>query len=323
MRHTLPRRPPLGGGTVTPDAPTRRAFLRAAAAVGGGATVGCLGNGGPDPATQVENKRDALSKYEDVKATLGEGYQTTAKYVRTDGGALGEVFVNFDAPSLDPTTPNAVLYTLTEDGVYEPLGCKWFVPAEEADSPPSLFGKEFRGPIESDVPFVPKHYALHVWVYRDNPEGLFARYNPAVEPPSFVDDVERARDAIGKYQTGAKAQEAGYANTEKCAPGDGGAYGVPFVREGAVDSGGTDLGNPPVLLYRVTENWSYVLLGAEWYVPAEEADEPPTMFGQRFHDPAPAHSAKVDQPKHYGLHAWLFRANPAGMFAPYNPAFTC
>jgi hypothetical protein len=28
-------------------------------------------------------------------------------------------------------------------------------------------------------------------------------------------------------------------------------------------------------------------------------------------------------PAYYDLHVWLYRDNPSGMFAPYNPAVTC
>jgi hypothetical protein len=28
-------------------------------------------------------------------------------------------------------------------------------------------------------------------------------------------------------------------------------------------------------------------------------------------------------PVHYDLHAWIFKHNPAGVFAQYNPRVTC
>jgi hypothetical protein len=30
---------------------------------------------------------------------------------------------------------------------------------------------------------MPKHYDLHVWLYKRNPAGLFAAYNPRVQCP--------------------------------------------------------------------------------------------------------------------------------------------
>lgn len=296
---------------------SRRAFLATTAAVG--AASGCLG-GGPSPSEKLDEYRSDLETYADVGAALRAGYRTTAKFVRTDEGVLGEPLVDFQVESVDPTRPNGLLYAITEAGTYEPLGCKWYVPADETDDPPSLFGREFDGPFESDVPFVPEHYALHAWVFRDNPEGTFARYNPAVEVPDVVDSIATARDALSDYATGRKATDAGYRNTEKCVGGDDGSYGVAFVREERPEQ--LSVEKPPILLFRVTENWSYVLLGAEWYVP-EEVDEPPSLFGREFEGPTAGHSPKVDQPEHYGLHAWLFRTNPEGMFARYNPSLTC
>lgn len=312
------------GGDRSTGGSSRRGVLRASAALGASfvttSLTGCLARG-PSPREQVEEHREALAAYTDVRAAISDGYRTTATFVQTGEGTLGEVFVDFEVSDVDPTNPHALLYTLTAEGAYEPLGCKWYVPADQADSAPSLFGMEFAGPYESDVPFLPRHYALHVWLFRDNPDGLFARYNPAVEPPAMLEDVRTARTALSSYSTGQEATAAGYRNTEQCVGTDRGAYGVPFVREGTASSGGLDLRQPPVLLYRVTENWSYVLLGAEWYVPVER--ERPSRFGKSFHDPRPAHSPKVDQPRHYGLHAWLFRANPRGLFEQCNPTVQC
>jgi len=301
---------------------SRRSFLASSAAISSAATLsGCLG--GKDPEQQVEEHRESLERYADVATTVEEGYRTAATYVHSDDGTLGETLINFDVPELEPDTPQVVFYALDEDGQYVPLGCKWFVNAEERDSAPSLFGKSFRGPIESDVPFLDRHYALHVWTFEDNPDGMFARYHPAIDPPPYLETLRAARGAISELATGGKAEDRGYHNTEQCIPGDGGIYGVPFVREKGDVTGGTDPTNPPIVLYRVTENWSYVLLGAEWYRPVDAVDEPSTMFGQQFHEPMASHSGKTAQPEHYGLHAWLYRTNPRGMFAPFNPVAVC
>jgi len=305
---------------------TRRDALRVGSLAASAGAAGCLGVGslfGPSPEEQVENHESALERFTDVSAALTEGYRTTGTYVRTDEGVLGEPFVNVEIDELDPERPQAVLYTLTEDGNYEAVGLKWFVSAEDRDSPPSLFGTEFSGPHGSEAALIPEHYALHVWLYRENPEGLFARYNPAVDPPGLVDRIAPVREALTDFRVGAEAQENGYANTENCAAAGDGGYGVAFVRDGTDGTGGTDPEDPPVLLYRLTENWTYQLMGAEWYVPAGEVDSPPTMFERTFHDPAAGHSEDTGQPEHYGLHAWLFRANPRGMFATHNPTVSC
>ncbi|MFB6296066.1 MAG: hypothetical protein ABEH66_04400 [Halobacteriales archaeon] len=305
---------------------SRRDALRVGSLAASAGAAGCLGVGSllaPSPEKQVENHASALEPLADVSTAIAKGYRTAGTYVRTDAGVVGEPFVNLEVEELNPEKPQAVLYTLTEEGTYEAVGLKWFVPASDYDSPPSLFGKTFSGPHESEAALVPEHYALHVWLYRENPEGLFARYNPALTPPALVDRIAPVREALSAFRVGAEAKKNGYTNTEKCATTEGGPYGVAFVRDGTDGSGGTDPEKPPVLLYRLTDSWTYQLMGAEWYVPAAEADGAPTMFGRTFHESMPGHSPKTNQPDHYGLHAWLFKANPGGMFAPFNPTVSC
>ena len=31
----------------------------------------------------------------------------------------------------------------------------------------------------------------------------------------------------------------------------------------------------------------------------------------------------LDMPPHYDLHVWVWQANPAGIFAPFNPNVSC
>ena len=46
---------------------------------------------------------------------------------------------------------------------------------------PVLFDQPFH--LETDIPDTPPVWALHLWLWTDNPEGLFADYNPLVFCP--------------------------------------------------------------------------------------------------------------------------------------------
>jgi hypothetical protein len=51
--------------------------------------------------------------------------------------------------------------------------------------PPELFpGQPFDGPMPGHNPEMPWHYDQHVWLYADNPAGLLAMWNPAIECPA-------------------------------------------------------------------------------------------------------------------------------------------
>ena len=51
------------------------------------------------------------------------------------------------------------------------------------DDRPSLFGEPFDGPMEGHEPGQPVHYDLHAWVWRHNPAGELAQFNPEVGCP--------------------------------------------------------------------------------------------------------------------------------------------
>ena len=61
---------------------------------------------------------------------------------------------------------------------------EWFVPlSPELKERPRLFEKPFDGPMEGHDPLMPQalhHYDLHVWLWKDNPAGMFAPTNPDV-----------------------------------------------------------------------------------------------------------------------------------------------
>jgi len=51
------------------------------------------------------------------------------------------------------------------------------------DDRPSLFGEPFDGPMEGHVPGQAVHYDLHAWVWKHNPAGELAHFNPDVNCP--------------------------------------------------------------------------------------------------------------------------------------------
>lgn len=280
-----------------------------------------MGGGGQSPEEQARSHQESLAKYTDVSTALDDGYTMTTPYVRTDQGVLGLPFVNLQVPELDPEQPPVLFYDLREDGTYALLGAEWLVSTESVDSPPSMFGRELDGPHAGETEFLPSHYGLHVWLFEDNPAGLFAPYHEGVSPPSYIADLEAAWGSLNDYfASETNARDAGYANTEKCIATSEGGYGVPFVN---MENEGADPQNPAVLLYRLSTSWTYTLQGAEWYVPVSETSSAPSMFDRKFHGPIDGHSSEADQPRHYGLHVWLYTANPNGMFARYNPRIRC
>ena len=56
--------------------------------------------------------------------------------------------------------------------------------ADGNDAPPSLFGEEFMLVPSPNRYGLPDFYALHVWIGKHNPSGMFAMWNPLVHCPA-------------------------------------------------------------------------------------------------------------------------------------------
>lgn len=145
----------------------------------------------------LDSARSALAKYADPFAAVKDGYFSTLACIdfpkgATDGsvvyppGAMGVHFLNPAniGPTLDPTKPQVL--------IYEPVGNKlvlagaeWFVPVQVAgDKAPTIFGQTLSGPMDGHEPIMPaalRHYDLHVWLWKNNPKGMFTSTNAAVK----------------------------------------------------------------------------------------------------------------------------------------------
>ena len=86
---------------------------------------------------------------------------------------------------MDPSRPDILLYAPGPGGVRQLVGIEFF--QADADQNlattsdrPTLFGQPFDGPMPGHFPGQPIHYDLHVWLWRHNPAGMFAAFNPAL-----------------------------------------------------------------------------------------------------------------------------------------------
>jgi hypothetical protein len=146
---------------------------------------------------ELQQVRAALEKYKDPVVAVRDGYFSTLAcinfphesmpgYMQYPKGAMGVHFLNpaLVSPQLDPLKPQILLYEPDANGKLQLTGVEWFVPLAIAKERPKMFGHEFLGPMEGHEPVMPAemaHYDLHVWLFKENPEGMFAPTNPAVK----------------------------------------------------------------------------------------------------------------------------------------------
>ncbi len=120
------------------------------------------------------------------------------------------------------------------------------------------------------------------------------------------------RAATAKFHSTDEAVEAGYGPFLPCfdQPGVGG-MGQHYVNGSLVD-GTVDPTQPEALVYEV-DGSRLQLVAVEYIIPwsAWVSPEPPQLFGQKF--------TRLTSLHIWALHAWVWRPNPLGTFANYNP----
>lgn len=130
--------------------------------------------------------RDALEKYQDPRVAIRDGYLSTLGCVEYPVGGMGVHFINtaLIGPTPDPMRPQILVYEPAARGRLRLVAAEWFIPlATGLAERPALFGRPFDGPMAGHEPLMPgsmHHYDLHVWLWKDNPAGLFNATNPGV-----------------------------------------------------------------------------------------------------------------------------------------------
>lgn len=78
--------------------------------------------------------------------------------------------------AVSPDEPELLLYEPRKNGQMRLVAVEYIVPlaAWTAPEPPRLFGRDFHVNSQFQV------WALHVWLWQHNPDGLFADWNPGV-----------------------------------------------------------------------------------------------------------------------------------------------
>lgn len=136
--------------------------------------------------------RRATAQFHDIEAARAAGYAVLfdpdgdgpgSACLSQENAAMGEHYVHpgllFDEGALDVAAPEALIYEPTSDGRHRLVGVEFVVPF--SDVPPSapapvLFGQEF---MPNDNPGF-HLWALHVWAWKDNPDGIFTAWNANV-----------------------------------------------------------------------------------------------------------------------------------------------
>jgi hypothetical protein len=134
-----------------------------------------------------------------------------------------------------------------------------------------------------------------------------------------VRDVARVRAATEPFQSLDRAVAAGYSRDggECVAHPSHGAMGFHHQQSALVDAR-LDVERPEILVYERLADGVYRLTGVEYVVPFAvwpETTAPPTIMGQPL---KPARALGI-----WYRHVWVWRENPAGLFADWHPQVKC
>ena len=143
---------------------------------------------------ELAQVRRVTARFHDLDAALDAGYELG--WVNGSGtriiagcifnptaGAMGYHYINADLMAdltTDTLEPEALVYAPGENGKLKLAAVEWIVRGPNSNppgvtSPPSVLGM----PMHILVPAV-GFYLMHAWVWKPNPAGMFADWNPQV-----------------------------------------------------------------------------------------------------------------------------------------------
>lgn len=151
----------------------------------------------------------------------------------------------------------------------------------------------------------------------------------ASAPDDETRDLTELRQATALFHDVDKALSAGWSEQPMCmeypngfhgeAPG---AMGNHFYNVDALSDGGQlDPAKPELLLYEKRADGSWRFNAVEYVIPARDRPgtaEPPVLFGQKFIFYPEVGAAGI-----WGLHVWVWRHNPRGLYVNLHPQVTC
>jgi hypothetical protein len=163
-------------------------------------------------------------------------------------------------------------------------------------------------------------------------EEAAAVHDHAAHAAGLQDDLAQIRRATARFHRVEKAIAAGYELgwvngsgvriiTGCVSNPTAGAMGYHYFNAALVTDNAVAANEPEVLVYESTPNGDRKLVAVEWVVRGPNTNPPgvptaPSVLGMPMHILVPAVGFWLK-------HAWIWKHNPAGMFADWNPEVSC
>jgi hypothetical protein len=147
-------------------------------------------------ATALAQAQKATAQYRQLGVAEGKGYgllkdakgiSCIAMDDMPQMGAMGIHYANgklVGDGKVAVTAPDVLVYQPKADGTRQLVALEYVVFksawAKYHSTPPSLFGQTFNFTPKGNRFGLPAYYSLHVWIWKHNPSGTFAMWNPDV-----------------------------------------------------------------------------------------------------------------------------------------------
>ncbi len=135
---------------------------------------------------------------------------------------------------------------------------------------------------------------------------------------SVSQDLATLRQVTASFHNFANAAAAGWsAQITPCMASPAGGMGFHYGNVALID-GTARVDQPELLLYEPESNGQLRLVAVEYIIPytlRSRDATPPVLFGREF--------KQNDTFQLWALHAWVWKDNPSGIFADWNPLVTC
>ncbi|AFL82926.1 hypothetical protein Belba_0259 [Belliella baltica DSM 15883] len=147
-------------------------------------------NGGENLRKNAQNQilaeiKQATSKFHKIESAMETGYELGSHCVsHSEWGAMGYHYVNSDEVDgqMNHLIPEALVYEPMQNGNLKLVAVEYIIMADlwEGDGVPMLgeIAFDFVPGNPDGIPF--DNYQLHVWVWKDNPNGMYFSFNPKV-----------------------------------------------------------------------------------------------------------------------------------------------
>lgn len=127
--------------------------------------------------------RNATSRFHSTTQAEKAGYVADNQCVSVPGlGGMGYHWANMSLidANFDPLQPEALLYATGPGGNLRLVAVEYIVRNVGQARP--MFGDRPLDIMGTPLPIGP-HWSLHVWLYEENPRGMFSPFNPNITCP--------------------------------------------------------------------------------------------------------------------------------------------